>query len=637
MLARQLIDTAKATLSSQELAQQSFKHGRMLPALGVIATTVCAILFSPSAGHAHFSEWTIITISIYIITYFFVFSKNAAPTPRKTKLWHIKHIATLMLIAISWSALSVLTIHHIEKWEEIAYILIIFALISIPIPSFIYSPLVTAANPSTIFLTAIVIFYIDSTGEPSNLLLVSALLVGGTIHIIKNIELSISTANKILLEESSLSPIVRPDSLEKTLYDTVTGLNNRNGLIKIFESKKQKKSKCLFSSIKLVEAEELYTTTGNSEANLVLGELAKLIDRHLSPYFICGHDGLGQFMALAFFERSSIQQEKEAVETLSTLQGVLDQNFGELRYTVSIGISKYPDDCDDPEKLFMYAISAMNSKSDNNGRNVHFFEKKTKITKEKHKNMRSSLPDALRKNEFRLYLQPKLSLTSGKTTGAEALIRWHSESFGLVSPADFIPIAESSGYIKKIGIWVLKESHRILENPELPENFSIAVNISALQLEDDNLLKEIDRINKKLIPINKSIELEITESLFLSNAQSTMNFISKIENMGIEISLDDFGTGYSSLSYLKNFSAHKLKLDMSFIDEIPDNTKHSALVRSVIALTKSLDMKIVAEGIERKEQFAWLQREGCDEGQGYLIGKPMPEDLFISWLKERVE
>ena len=248
--------------------------------------------------------------------------------------------------------------------------------------------------------------------------------------------------------------------------------------------------------------------------------------------------------------------------------------------------------------------------------------------------LENQLRSALKNKQLTLHYQPQIELKTGNLIGFEALIRWNHPELGLVSPLDFVPLAEASGLIVPIGEWVLytacKQMKKIQEQWQLP--LRMAVNISPRQFLHPSLVQTVAEVlyRTKLKP--GSLELEITESMVMGNVEQSIGKMNEFNKMGVELAIDDFGTGYSSLEYLKKFPISKLKIDQSFVRELGVDANDTAIVNSVIALSKSMGLEVIAEGIETIEQLDLLKEEGCDQGQGYLFSKPLPKAALPSLL-----
>jgi len=248
----------------------------------------------------------------------------------------------------------------------------------------------------------------------------------------------------------------------------------------------------------------------------------------------------------------------------------------------------------------------------------------------------SDLRRALKNNEFELYYQPQIETHEEKIIGAEALIRWNHPQKGLVSPLDFIPIAEENGMIIKIGEWVFKQACHHIKKCLLHRErvVPVAINLSAVQFNNEGLIEMIETtLEKEKIP-SKYIELEITESAIMKNADQAIEIINELTKRDIRISIDDFGTGYSSLAYLKKFTVDKLKIDREFIKDLPHDKEDVALTSTMIMMAKNLGLDVLAEGVETKDQVNFLIQQGCNIVQGYYYSKPLPEHEFIAYVSK---
>jgi EAL domain-containing protein (putative c-di-GMP-specific phosphodiesterase class I) len=251
-------------------------------------------------------------------------------------------------------------------------------------------------------------------------------------------------------------------------------------------------------------------------------------------------------------------------------------------------------------------------------------------------NMQNRLRRALELDEFQLHYQPQVDLGLGRIIGIEALLRWTSPDLGAIPPGRFIPIAEESGLIVQIGAWVLRtacQQNQAWQARGLPE-VPVAVNLSALQFARGDLLDTVERALEDSGLPARFLELELTESILIHDADNIMASLRRLKNLGIKLSIDDFGTGYSSLSYLKRLAVDKLKIDQSFVRDIASDPDDAAIVRAIIQMGHSLKLRTIAEGVESPDQLAFLRAEGCEEGQGYLFSRPVPavemEDLLRS-------
>jgi len=307
----------------------------------------------------------------------------------------------------------------------------------------------------------------------------------------------------------------------------------------------------------------------------------------------------------------------------------------DIHISVSIGISIYPDDGQDAQTLIKCADTAMYYAKENGRNNFKFFEQDMNTRAVQRQSIESSLRQALDRQEFVLHYQPKMDLQSGTIVGAEAFIRWQHPQRGLLSPVEFVPIAEDSGLIRPIGRWVLREACRQARTwlqAGLPP-ITVAVNTSALELRAEDFLENLRAILEETQIEPRYLELELTESVLMRDAESTGSLLQAIADLGVKLAIDDFGTGYSSLSYLSRFPIDTLKIDQSFVNRMNGNPDDANIVSAVISMGKSLRQRVIAEGVETPEQHASLLALHCDEGQGYYFGRPVPAEALATLLQ----
>ncbi|MGQ5522226.1 sensor domain-containing protein [Chitinimonas sp. PSY-7] len=308
-----------------------------------------------------------------------------------------------------------------------------------------------------------------------------------------------------------------------------------------------------------------------------------------------------------------------------------------LNPSASVGISLYPSDGEDYDTLLKNADTAM-YRAKEGGRNAYcFYHYEMNQNASARLKMEAALRVALARNELLLNYQPQVYIADGQLHGLEALVRWRHPQWGMVSPAEFIPVAEECGLIDEIGTWVLNEACRQMAEWQrngipIPR---IAVNLSVRQFRHDNVYKRVvETLDRHMLPPSQ-LTLEITESLMMQRDDDTLSVLKALNNMGLTLAVDDFGTGYSSLGYLKRFPVNELKLDQSFVRDLSEDPGDRALASAVIRIGQSLHLKVVAEGVETAEQLAFLQNEGCDIAQGYHFAKPMTADALEAWVKNR--
>jgi diguanylate cyclase (GGDEF)-like protein/PAS domain S-box-containing protein len=309
----------------------------------------------------------------------------------------------------------------------------------------------------------------------------------------------------------------------------------------------------------------------------------------------------------------------------------------EIVMSASIGLSLFPNDAKDPDDLIRNADTAMYSAKRMGRSNYQFYTDDLNLQMRERLIIEHGLRLAEQRNELQLLYQPKISLGQGSIMGFEALVRWHHPTLGLIPPARFIPIAEETGLIVQIGEWVLRtacEQVRAWRDEGL--HLRVSVNLSARQFRQENLAQTIYRILSETKVPPRYLELEITESDVMENAESAIATLDELKSKGVDISIDDFGTGYSSLSYLKRFPLDVLKIDRSFVRDVPTNGDDAAIVVAIIALARSMDIRVVAEGVETQSQAEFLNRSGCDFAQGYYFSPPVPAAQITAGFVRRI-
>ena len=310
----------------------------------------------------------------------------------------------------------------------------------------------------------------------------------------------------------------------------------------------------------------------------------------------------------------------------------------DLHITTSIGISVYPDDGLDAETLIKNADTAMYQAKADGHQCYRFFTPAMNIRAVKRQSLEEGLRRALERTEFSVHYQPKIDLKTSAIAGAEALVRWKHSTRGSVSPAEFVPVAEDCGLVVPIGAWVLREACRQARSwvdAGLPA-VTMAVNISALEFRDDNFLGNLFATLGETGFDPQSLELELTEGVLMKNAKSAALILQTVRERGVQVAIDDFGTGYSSLSYLRRFPVDELKIDQSFIHRITTHPGDAPIVTAVIAMARSLKLRVVGEGVETLEEVKFLQAHECDEAQGYYFSRPVPADQFAGLLRDGI-
>lgn len=418
-------------------------------------------------------------------------------------------------------------------------------------------------------------------------------------------------------------------------YDPLTGLANRflfqDRLLNSMLMVKEKQHLAAVFLLNIDRFKNINNSFGFLIGDLLLTELAQRIKGNLRENESLYRIGADHFALVL----TGIQKVQEVFRAASRIQKtVLDKPFtveeNEISITASIGISIYPLDSKDVQDIIQNAEISMHRAKQQGGNQYQLYQPDMNLKSFENLLMETKLRKAIERNEFVVYYQPQICLKTGSLVGAEALARWKERDFGLISPDRFIPLAEEIGLIDSIGFYILQQACVQTETWQTAKksDFTVAVNLSAKQFRQKNLPKKIEKALRATRLDSRFLEIEMTESAAVENVQVVIQNLKDIASLGIKLAIDDFGTGYSSFAYLKNFPLHKLKIDKSFIFELLNDPKSRAIVATIISLGHNLGLKVIAEGVETKEQLETLKEMGCDEVQGYYYSQPVAAKDF---------
>jgi len=433
-------------------------------------------------------------------------------------------------------------------------------------------------------------------------------------------------------------------------FDALTGLPNRRKFHQAVDAalkNTQQSRACALLHVDLDRFKQINDTLGHRVGDKLLCAVAQLLDRTLCDAEATGWPGsrepeykaaLSRISGNGFTALLPNLHNLKKVDTAGSVARRLMTAFAEpfhieeheLFVTASIGIAVSPTDGQDAETLLNHAEMAMYQAKQRGRKTYEFFSGEMNAHALERLTLENQLRRAVERNEFVLYYQPKVSIDSGRITGAEALVRWKHPELGIVSPAKFIPIAEETGLIVEIGQWVLRSACAQVQawaKLGLPP-MSVAVNVSGAQFKQRKVWHAVrGALAHSALPPEQLV-LELTESVLMENATDNIEMLNELKEMGLKLAVDDFGTGYSSLTYLKRFPLDQLKVDRSFVSGLPEERDSLAIVGAIIALARELNLKVVAEGVETKEQLHFLRSRACDEYQGYLCSRPAPPEAF---------
>ena len=421
-------------------------------------------------------------------------------------------------------------------------------------------------------------------------------------------------------------------------FDDVTQLHNRHFFNERLEAVIARSQQFDERTVLMFIDLDNFKTVNDTLGHDIGDELLRLVSRRLAETLrygdVISRIGGDEFAIILENVSQTSVATLVADKCLAELAQPIEISGHEIHIGASIGISVFPDDAESMHELLKYADTAMYYAKNNGKNGYRLFTNSMQEDARKRFTIDNNLRRALERGEFVLHYQPQFDLRSGAITGAEALIRWVHPELGLISPADFIPVAEDTGMIVRIGEWVLQEACDELRTWH-DEGFltRMSVNLSGRQLQEENLVAAVlDSVEGSGIDA-RWLELELTESMLMDASASVLEKLHALKRAGVQLAIDDFGTGYSSMSYLKTFPVSSLKLDRSFIRDLPASSQDAAITKAIIAMAQSLNMETVAEGIETREQGDFLRAHGCDKAQGFYFSKPLPSPQMRELLR----
>ena len=432
------------------------------------------------------------------------------------------------------------------------------------------------------------------------------------------------------------------EAKQRTKVDLLTGLVNRRTLMKTLKrglpQVRASGERAALINININNFRFLNESLGNAAGDQLLVVAAQRIQKSVGDLCEVSRIGGDEFAVWSpsvdgiEASREFAQKVREALASPMKLSGEDDR----LCIAVSIGVVVFPDHGHDAEDLFRKADIATLHARKNEKSGIALFDDGMDRHARERLTLESRLRRALEKEEFTLHYQPKVDLRSGFVVGMEALVRWEDPDEGMIGPSVFIPVAEETGMIIPLGEWVLKTACQQAKQwaDEGFPDLHLAVNLSTHQLQNDSVVEDISRIVEETGFDPAHLDMEITESAIMTDTAKSISIIEELGAKEMSFAIDDFGTGYSSLSYLKNFPISALKMDRSFVSDVDTNEESARLAAAILSLGQSLNLKVIAEGVENEQQLAFLKQHQCDEMQGYLFSKPLPADQFKALLQE---
>ena len=427
-------------------------------------------------------------------------------------------------------------------------------------------------------------------------------------------------------------------------YDNLTGLPNRTFFLEklddtIRHKVAEEEHRLAIFAIDLDHFKDINDTMGHEFGDKLLEAIGKRLVKALPEGSLISRASADEFTAMVLLDHESPDSAGLVDRVFNAMAEPVSIMQERFQIRVSVGVAHCPDDGVEARQIMKNADIALNRAKEGGRDTVRYYSEDFDIAVQQRFQMLRDLRNALDENQLRLHFHPQFDLRTGELIGAEALLRWwhpdnSKEGGRFISPADFIPVAEQSGLIVPIGEWVLKTACKLnkgWQDKGLPP-FRMAVNISGVQFHRADIVRLTSDALKESGLDPKYLELEITESVFMENMQTAIDILQQLHKLGVELAVDDFGTGYSSLSYLRQFPIDRLKIDQSFIRNALINTDDRMIAKTIITLGHSLNLKVIAEGVETVDHEDFLREEGCDEVQGFKYTKPLPQDLFREYI-----
>lgn len=424
-------------------------------------------------------------------------------------------------------------------------------------------------------------------------------------------------------------------------YDELTNLPNRSlasdRLAQAIHNAERAGRSVMVMCIDLDRFKIVNDTLGHEQGDQLLVEAAARLKSCIREEDTLARMGGDEFVLILSNDASIANASVILKKVIDSIDKPFHVDQLEFNVTASIGVTVYPDDGTTAAALIRNADAAMYIAKELGRNTYHFYTHEMNEQAMRRLTMEAELRHAIERDELELHYQPVIDAKTQKLVAVESLLRWNSEKLGLIPPLDFIPLAEETGLIIPIGLWVLNRACQQAAQwqREGLKDLRIAVNISSRQFSGGSILSDVENALKESGLSANNLELELTESLFLNRSSQIYRVMRKLKNMGVRLSLDDFGTGYSSLSYLKRFPFDVLKIDRSFVRDLHTDPENAALTSAVVVMAHSLGLEVIGEGVEEIDQQQYLQKENCDMLQGYLFSKPLAADHFAEWASIR--
>ncbi len=596
----------------------------------LINATLIAISFRNTGPWSFVFGWALIMIAWSgTAIYRHLCRRNRPPASSVSEAASERVIFRSLILGCAWAFVPIMLFGAADQHQRVFLSCVIAGTISLA--GIVLSPIPKAAIAAVVpmSLTAAIALFAFGDGI--------LFIAGGLTVIYSLVLLRTATWFGRIYSEQLVAKTRLQEMKVLTESDALTRLSNRRAFRDMLESAcdglNEDEGRFVLIFLDLDRFKAINDSLGHLAGDRLLELVARRLESSIGEGDQAARLGGDEF---ALILRSTVDVDsisKLAAKVISRLEEPFSFDGISASIGSSLGIARAPENGREPEQLLRNADLALyRAKQDGRGTFRYFDAAMDKRAQER-RSLELDLRRALRRDEFALYFQPIQSMASGQTSGCEALVRWIHPDMGAILPAEFIGVAEEAGLISDMGIWILETACR--HAVTWPDNIYVSVNLSALQFRAQNVPKAVERALEKSGLSPDRLVLEITESVLMDDIQGAQANLLRLRALGVSISLDDFGTGYSSLSYLQTLPFDKIKIDQSFIADMGTSPQSLAIVRAIISLAKTLDVCTTAEGVERDTDIERLAKEGCDEIQGYLIGRPVDAETIGVFLNDR--
>jgi diguanylate cyclase (GGDEF)-like protein len=605
-------------------AETLYRSVRWLHAPAALAAVALALFLWPQVEPGPLLSWLILMLTC-------IAARGAAVLLYRDRRLHPvwPHWASLfvslhLLAAALWGGSALLFGPNLALWQLVMVATFLLCVVALSVAPLRSVPWLIAGGATLTLVPAVIQLLLSAAQEPWATAFAALIAAAGVTFAVSGF---IHRPEPLHLDELG----VRGGSS----VDPLTGALSYSGFAAALAERLRQRERLLVVCIDIDGFKRINDAIGMHRGDLILQQMAHKLIRFAGRSEFVGRNSADEFLLIAPLDQASDTAHEVARRLVESFSGPWGTEGEDLEVRVSAGIAVFPDHGTDRAVLIQRAILAMRAAKGQSQNSYRVYDSLlTAVARDKF-SLHTELGQALKRGEFQLYYQPKIDLPTGRIVGAEALLRWRSARLGHVPPSEFVPLAEQWGLVVPIGDWVIEEAAAAAARLRELGPIQIALNVSLHQFYAGGLPRRLGSAIKRYGIEPDMLQLEVTETVFMREPQVVQHALSIIRALGITVALDDFGTGYSSLAYLRQMNIDFLKLDQSFLSAVPNDRRQSAIVESIIVLAKALGIGVVAEGIEAEHQLQWLTQVGCRYGQGFLLGGPMTERDFRSFLETR--